>query len=284
MYGYTTQRTRWLPARTRPARPPFVQRWARDAATMLLEFGPVARRPLALPAQEQRRALRDQARAPAVVCWKSKLGHLAASSPAYAHGDRLLRRSSRAARASRAAASSRSTSSTAAIRWSRKLPPHVESSPLLVVAGASTSAPRTGPSTRSGRATARCAGPTRRSGAVKGGLALTRRQALLRRLRRPGAGDPPDGRPARVVGRRAPAARFGLGGGRFYSTPSVAFGRVYVGSTRRQRLLVRGAQRRSSPGGTETGDYVYSSAAVASSRARSGRPSTSAPTTASSTR
>ena len=55
---------------------------------------------------------------------------------------------------------------------------------------------------------------------------------------------------------------FGLGGGRFYATPSVAFGRVYIGSTNGSvySFSTRDGKLAWRKG---TGAFVYSSAAVA---------------------
>ena len=59
-YGYTKARTRYLPLKT-PLRPPFVTEWARDRPRAdRVPAGAV--RALAVPAEEQRRALQDQPR------------------------------------------------------------------------------------------------------------------------------------------------------------------------------------------------------------------------------
>jgi outer membrane protein assembly factor BamB len=57
-------------------------------------------------------------------------------------------------------------------------------------------------------------------------------------------------------------AQFGFGSGNFYSTPAVAFGRVYMGIT--DGRVYSFAQRNGQLAwATSTGAYVYSSAAVA---------------------
>ena len=120
------------------------------------------------------------------------------------------------------------------------------------------------------------------SGAVKGALALKDGKLFfgdyggkvhaIRQARRPAA----------VAARTRAGSALGLRAGRFYSTPAVAYGRVYIGSldgfvysfaASNGRLAWR----------HKTGGFVYSSPAVASVGAP-GRRSTSAPTTASSTR
>ena len=55
---------------------------------------------------------------------------------------------------------------------------------------------------------------------------------------------------------------FGIGGGNFYSTPAVAYGRVYIGSTN-GRMYSFGADSGKVAWSRDTGDYVYASPAVA---------------------
>ena len=57
-------------------------------------------------------------------------------------------------------------------------------------------------------------------------------------------------------------AHFGFGSGKFYSTPAVAFGRVYMGNTD-GRVYSFGARTGALAWATGTGAYVYASAAVA---------------------
>ncbi len=57
-------------------------------------------------------------------------------------------------------------------------------------------------------------------------------------------------------------AHFGFGSGQFYTTPAVAYGRVYMGNTD-GRMYSFGARNGALAWATTTGGYVYSSAAVA---------------------
>jgi len=57
-------------------------------------------------------------------------------------------------------------------------------------------------------------------------------------------------------------AHFGFGSGQFYSTPAVAFGRVYMGNTD-GRVYSFGARTGALAWATGTGTYVYASPAVA---------------------
>ena len=65
-------------------------------------------------------------------------------------------------------------------------------------------------------------------------------------------------------------ARFGLGSGQFYSTPAVAFGRVYVGNTDGRMYSFSSANGKLA-WTKGTGSYVYSSPAVA--QVPGGKPS-----------
>jgi outer membrane protein assembly factor BamB len=257
VYGYTKARTAWLPTDTQ-LRPPFVEQWS-QTGSILLEFTPVlCGRSLYL--LKNNGALYSIARLTGRVRWKRKLGNLAASSPA-CDGETVyavMLERGKGIRAGRAVAVDASTGRT---RWSRKIPSRVESSPLLdgdrIYFGSEDGtvyALRTSDGAVRWRYKA--------AGAVKGGLALDdgklyfgdyggRVQAIRRR----------DG--GRVWTASAAGSALGLRAGRFYGTPAVAYGRVYLGSldgfvysfsARNGRLAWR----------HKTGDFVYSSPAVAS--------------------
>ena len=174
--------------------------------------------------------------------WKRKLGVLAAASPAYGNGRVFVPLLSRG-KSKRRARSIALDAKTGKILWKRLLPVA-----LGVLAGV-----RRRPHLLRLRerhrlldpraATARCAGRSRPAGAVKAGARAGQRQALLRRLRRARLRDPP-GRRRPGAGRPGPRARkFGLRSGQFYSTPAVAYGRVYIGNTDGNDVLVRVGQR-----------------------------------------
>ena len=242
MYGYTKQRTRWLPAERGPA-PPFVQEWALTGKVLhRVPAGPL--RPLAVPAQEQRRAVRVVARErPRALEAQARRprGGLAGVRPR----DRL-RGAPRAREGHQGRSGRRAwTRRTAAPAGRGRSQPRVESSPLL----------------DSGRlyfgsedGTVYALRRERRRGALalqgerrgQGRPRAEGRQALLRRLRRQDAGDPPDGRPA-ACGRRAPAAR---------GSASAA-----GGSTRRPRSRTGGSTSAAS-----TASSTRSRRATASSR------------------
>jgi outer membrane protein assembly factor BamB len=147
------------------------------------------------------------------------------------------------------------------IRWSRRIPSRVESSPLL-------DSGRLYFGSEDGTVYALRASDGglrwryRAAGAVKGGLALKNGKLFfgdyagkVQAIRQT------DGH--RVWSSSSAGTRFGLTAGRFYSTPAVAYGRVYIGSL--DGFVYSFA---SSTGKLawrhKTGGYVYSSPAVAS--------------------
>lgn len=255
-YGYSTSRARNFPLAV-PARPPFLMRWA-VRGDELLEFGPVAGGS-SLYVLKNNGALYAIKRRTGVVYWKKKLGRLAASSPAYWNGivyATILARKDGSGAGSVVAMNVEYPR----IRWYRHLPSRTESSPV-VVGGTVYVGSENGTVYALGARTGRVKWTYKASGAVKGGLAYDNGKLFF--------GDygghvtaisAASGRKIWSAGSGGGA--FGLGGGRFYATPSVAFGRVYVGSTNgsvysfstRDGKL---AWRKS------TGNYVYSSAAVA---------------------
>ena len=83
-----------------------------------------------------------------------------------------------------------------------------------------------------------------------------------------------------TVARRGGA--LGIGAGNFYSSAAVEYGRVYIGSTNGSVYSLSSADGKLA-WSRSTGGYVYASPAVGEVRG-GGRPSTSAPTTAASTR
>ncbi len=255
-YGYSASRARNFPL-AEPARPPFLFRWA-VRGDELLEFGPVAGGS-SLYILKNNGALYAIKRRSGVLYWKKKLGELAASSPAYWKGivfATILTRKDGSGAGSVVAMNVEYPR----IRWSRHLPSRTESSPV-VVNGTVYVGSENGTVYAFGARTGRVKWTFRASGAVKGGVAYDNGKLFFGDYSgRMYAISAATGRKLWSVGSGSGA--FGLGGGRFYATPSVAFGRVYVGSTngsvysfstRDGKLAWR----------TGTGNYVYSSAAVA---------------------
>jgi outer membrane protein assembly factor BamB len=255
-YGLTTQRTRFLPLE-RSLRPPYTFSWA-VRGRVLLEFPPVAgRRQLFL--LKNNGALYAISRRLGKVRWKRKLGSLAAASPAYANGTlyvTILERF-RGAHGGRVVAVSAATGRT---RWSRRLASRSESSPVVsrgVVYFGSENGTIYALRARDGAILWR----SRPGGAVKAGLALDRDRLFF--------GDY-DGRfhairasnGHKLWSTGTSGARFGLSSGNFYSTPAVAYGRVYVGNTD-GNVYSFAARNGKLAWRKKTGGFVYSSPAVA---------------------
>jgi outer membrane protein assembly factor BamB len=257
VYGYTKQRTRWLPLNV-ALRPPFVQEWALTGS-VLIEFTPVLCG-RSLFVLKNNGALYAISRVSGRVRWKRKLGDLAASSPACARGTvyTVLLARGKGIKGGRVAAIDGSNGRT---RWSRKIPSRVESSPLLD-SGRLYFGSEDGTVYALRATDGAIRWRYRASGAVKGGLALKdgklffgdyggKVQAIRQR----------DGH--RLWSSSSAGSALGLRAGRFYSTPAVAYGRVYIGSldgfvysfaASNGRLAWR----------HKTGGFVYSSPAVAS--------------------
>jgi outer membrane protein assembly factor BamB len=256
VYGYTAQRTRFLPL-AKPLRPPFAERW-KVSGSVLLEFPPVmAGRSLYL--LKNNAAMYGIDRKSGKVRWKRKLGNLAASSPAYANGTLyvVLLQRGKGIDAGRVLALRAKDGST---RWSRKLPSRAESSPLVIdgsVYFGSEDGTVYGLRARDGYVRWR----TKVGGAVKGGLALGGDKLFFGDY----AGEVhalrlTTGR--QVWTSKTSGGRFGLRAGNFYATAAVAYGRVYLGNTD-GFVYSFSARDGSLAWRKKTGGYVYGSPAVA---------------------
>ncbi|MCK9248771.1 MAG: PQQ-like beta-propeller repeat protein [Solirubrobacteraceae bacterium] len=249
LYGRNQQRTRYMPFTGRTSiRPPFRERWGMTSS-VLLEFPPIL-------CGRRLYVLRNDARLVAFhrrsgrKAWTRRVGRLAASSPACAKG-RLFVTILERGRGTKGLVAAYSTGGRRL--WQRRLASRTESSPLLagdkLIFGTEggdvlAMSPRTG----------RVLWRYRAGAPVK--AAVARRDGLLY------VGDY-DGRMHAFTlskGRRRWVTN--LGAGRLYSTPAVAYGRVYVGGVGGAVVAVgarsgRVAWRRRADG------YVYSAPAVA---------------------
>jgi outer membrane protein assembly factor BamB len=254
-YGYTKQRTRFLPLDA-PLRPPFVSEW-RVTGNDLIEFPPVlCRRSVYL--EKNNGALYKISRLTGRVRWKRKLGYLAASSPACAGASvyAVVLARGKGIKAGRVMALD---AKNGRVRWSRKLPSRAESSPLI-------DRGRVYFGTEDGTVYALRArdGAVRwrykAGGAVKGALALARGRLFfgdygghVQAIRQS------DGR--RIWRSASAGGALGLRAGRFYSTAAVAYGRVYIGSLD-GFVYSFGASDGRLAWRHKTGSFVYSSPAV----------------------
>jgi outer membrane protein assembly factor BamB len=256
-YGYTKQRTRDLPLDV-PLRPPFVTQWA-VTGRQLIEFPPVlCGRSLYL--QKNNGALYKISRLTGKVRWKAKIGYLAASSPACAGSSvyAVVLERGKGMGAGRVIALD---TKNGRVRWSRKLPSRAESSPL-VASG------RVYFGTEDGTVYALRAtdGAVRwryqADGAVKGGLALDHGRLFFGDYGgRMHAIRQTDG--SQIWETSSAGTAFGFKAGSFYSTPAVAYGRVYIGSLD-GFVYSFAASSGKLAWRHKTGGYVYSSPAVAS--------------------
>jgi outer membrane protein assembly factor BamB len=256
-FGYTKARTRYLPLKV-PLRPPFVTQW-RVTGRELIEFPPVlCRRSLYL--EKNNGALYKISRLTGRVRWKAKIGYLAASSPACAGNSvyAVVLARGKGIRGGRVIALD---VKNGRVRWSRKLPSRAESSPL-VASG------RVYFGTEDGTVYALRArdGAVRwrykADGAVKGGLALDQGRLFfgdyagkVHAIRQS------DG--SQIWETSSAGTAFGLKAGSFYSTPAAAYGRVYIGSLD-GFVYSFAASDGKLAWRHKTGNYVYSSPAVAS--------------------
>jgi len=256
-FGYTKARTRYLPLGA-PLRPPFVTEW-QVSGRQLIEFPPVlCKRSVYM--EKNNGALYAVSRLTGKVRWRSKLGYLAASSPACAGASiyAVVLARGKGITAGRVVALN---ARDGRIRWSRNLPSRAESSPL-VASG------RVYFGTEDGSVYALRAsdGAVRwrykAAGAVKGGLALDQGRLFfgdygghVHAIRQR------DG--SQIWQTSSAGTAFGLRAGSFYSTPAVAFGRVYIGSLD-GFVYSFAASNGKLAWRHKTGNYVYSSPAVAS--------------------
>jgi outer membrane protein assembly factor BamB len=251
LYGYTKDHLRYFPASAR-LRPPFRQIWAHNFGT-LLEFPPVIR-------GDHIFQLGDDAVLNAIdkhnghVYWWKKLGELSASAPAVV-GHMVYATVLTGRRGGRIVALDYGHGN---ILWSRDLPSPSESSPLvdhgrvyfgtqsgLVYAvdasnGSVLWTYHAGGSVK--------ASPTLKEGTLYFGDYSGQVQAVSAQ----------DGHRRWVSGSEGAL----LGSGTFYSTPAVAYGRVFLGNTD-GRIYAYDAGNGSLDWAVQTGNYVYSSPAVA---------------------
>jgi outer membrane protein assembly factor BamB len=253
-YGYNKARTKFVP--TREGFRPGKRVWA-ETGRILLEFPPIiAGRSLYL--LKNNAALYAISKKTGRVRWKRKLGHLAASSPAYGHGRVyvVILERGKGIKAGRVVAL---RTKDGKVEWGRKLPSRAESSPVFsrgrVFFGTENG---TVFSLRASDGAVRWT--YRAGGAVKSGLALANGklffgdygghfQAIRSR----------NGQ--RVWRKGTKGGKFGLSAGNFYSTPAVAFGRVYVGNTD-GKVYSFSSDNGALAWRVGTGGYVYSSPAV----------------------
>jgi outer membrane protein assembly factor BamB len=260
-YGFDAQRTHTYSGPNAPEPPLHVGWRFQDFA--LLEFPPVIY-------GNTLYLLDDQGAAKALdkrtghKLWETKVGTLAAASPALATSQGLMyvavlstdRHATATSRNGRFAALSMKTGR---IVWSKVIPPGTESSPIAWE-NAVYFGDQGGTVYSLDATTGHVNWTYHASGPVKGGPALSDGVVYFGDYSgRAYAVNAASGRQVWAVATNG--AHFGFGSGNFYSTPAVAFGRVYMGNTD-GRVYSFAAKTGQLAWATATGAYVYASAAV----------------------
>jgi outer membrane protein assembly factor BamB len=254
-YGYDTQRTRYLA--TKVVRPPFdASVWSFQAGK-LLEFSPIVAKGT-LYFQDKDALLYALSADRGRVEWKKQIGALGAASPAYSHGVVFAVTLERApgVQAGEALAL---RAKDGKLLWRFPLPGRSETSPMIsggeVIVGSES-----GDVYALDRKTGREVWHVSTDGEVKGGLALD--GGTLYGANYAGQVFAIDASSGRMVWESSTQG-LSLGrGGPVYSTPAVAFGRVYLGSID-NRVYSFDQDTGELLWSHSTGDWVYAAPAVA---------------------
>lgn len=254
LYGYDKAHTRFFPA-PESLRPPFKRLWVHDSGS-LLEFPPVIYGELIFQLADDG-VLTALHRRTGQVAWERRLGQLSASSPAVT-SNTVYVTILETGRQPDPGGVFALDSANGAIRWWRALPAPSESSPLIdhgrVFFGSQSGLvyaldDRTGATVWTYQAAGAVkASPTLSGGALYFGDYSGHLQAISELT----------GRPLWVS--TSEGALFGSG--TFYSTAAVIYGRVFLGNTD-GRVYAYDAATGKLDWAVQTGDYVYSSPAVA---------------------
>ncbi|HUA71657.1 MAG TPA: PQQ-binding-like beta-propeller repeat protein [Solirubrobacteraceae bacterium] len=260
-YGYDAGRTRAFTAGNVPE-PPFHVGW-RFQDYALLEFPPVIHGESLYLIDDDGSAKELDAKTGRKV-WETKVGTLAAASPALGVGQglvyvALLSTNPHAGQTPGNGRFAALSMKTGGVVWSKVIPAGTESSPIVV--GNSVYFGDQGGTVYSLNATTGQVNWTyHASGPVKGGPAFANGILYFGDYAgRAYAVNAATGHQVWAV--NTAGADFGFGSGNFYSTPAVAFGRVYMGNTD-GRVYSFAAKTGQLAWATGTGAYVYASAAV----------------------
>lgn len=255
VYGYDDQRTRYLP--TKRVRPPYdASEWSFNAGK-LLEFSPIVVDGF-LYFQDKNSLFYALDAETGKVRWEKDVGELAAASPAYSDG-RLF-------------AVTLEPGNAVALRardgkvlWERPLPGRSETSPVVfgdkVIVGSES-----GDVFALDAGTGKVEWQVSTAGNVKGGLALD--EGILYGANYAGEVFAIRASSGEFVWRSSTQGGSFTRGGPVYSTPAVAFGRVYLGSID-GRVYSFDADNGELAWSHSTGDWVYPGPAVADTK-RSG--------------
>jgi outer membrane protein assembly factor BamB len=258
-YGFDAARTRFFAAGSKLS-PPFRVKWTFEDYA-LLEFPPVI-------SGHTLFVMDDDASAKAIDAatgrklWETKVGTLAAASPALGLKQKLLFLPILSVHSHSPGGGYFDALSmkTGHLVWSHPIPAGTESSPIAW-GDAVYFGDQTGTVYSLNASNGHVNWTFHASGAVKGGPALVNGTLYFGDYAgRAYALNASNGH--QVWADSTSGTQFGFGSGNFYSTPAVAFGRVYMGNT--DGRVYSFAQRTGELAwATSTGAYVYSSAAVA---------------------
>jgi outer membrane protein assembly factor BamB len=263
-YGYDAARTHFLPDPKVPEPPLHVGWTFEDYA--LLEFPPVIYRNTLYLIDDDGSAKAIDKRTGQKL-WETKVGTLAAASPALGISQDLMYVALLSTNANAEQTHTAGNGLVAALSmktgkivWSKPIPAGTESSPLAW-ANSVYFGDQTGTVDSLNATTGQVNWTYHASGAVKDGPALSNGILYFGDYTgRAYAVNASNGHQVWAVNTNG--ADFGFGSGNFYSTPAVAFGRVYMGNTD-GRVYSFAKSTGQLAWATGTGAYVYASAAVA---------------------
>lgn len=244
-YGYTPQRTRHLDANLKP---PFKRLWS-FGGSKLIEFPPVLAKQTLYFLKNNGEAYAISARS-GNVRWRKRVGRLAASSPSWSKGRLYLTTLSGRIIALRAR--------DGRTLWARDLPSRTESSPLAMD-GRVYFGSEDGTVYALRAKDGKTVWTYRAAGAVKAALAYSDGKLYF--------GDYAGQVTALRIGNGSVAWKATTEGralnrsGNFYSTPTVAFGRVYLGNTD-SRVYSFSARSGELAWSKSTGAFVYAAPAI----------------------
>jgi outer membrane protein assembly factor BamB len=258
-YGFDAGRTRFFPGSSKLS-PPFRVSWTHEDYG-LIEFPPVIYGKTLFLFNDDASAKALDA-ATGHKLWETKVGTLAAASPALGLGQKLLFLPILSVHGHTPGGGYMDALSmkTGHLVWSHPIPAGTESSPVAW-GDAVYFGDQSGTVYSLNARTGHVNWTFHASGAVKGGPALVGGTLYFGDYAgRAYAVNASNGH--QVWADSTSGTQFGFGSGNFYATPAVAFGRVYMGNT--DGRVYSFAQRTGQLAwATSTGAYVYSSAAVA---------------------
>jgi outer membrane protein assembly factor BamB len=223
IYGYTADRARHLDA---PLRPPFKKLWTFTRGSGLIEFQPVLANGVLYYVNNGGQAFAVNAKT-GKRRWQRKVGALVASSPAW-NSNRLFIVTLKRNSGTNAGSITSLNAKTGKLVWRKQLPSRAESSPI-VIKGVVYFGSEDGTVYAYRAKNGRKVWTYHAAGAVKAGLAYAKGRLYF--------GDYAGEVTALSAKNGSKVWSTGTSGasfnrsGQFYSTPAVAYGRVYLGNT-----------------------------------------------------